>query len=63
MFEPTETESKRSLDLLAGICDAIVAEAERDLDYVKSAPHQTPVSRVDEVEAARRPVLRWKPEA
>jgi glycine dehydrogenase subunit 2 len=62
MFEPTETESKRSLDLLADICAAIVAEAERDLDFVKSSPHQTPVSRIDEVEAARRPVLRWKPE-
>jgi glycine dehydrogenase subunit 2 len=63
MFEPTETESKRSLDLLADICAAIVAEAERDLEQVRSAPHLTPVSRVDEVEAARRPVLRWRPEA
>jgi glycine dehydrogenase subunit 2 len=61
MFEPTETESKRSLDLLADVCAAIVAEAERDLDHVRSAPHETPVSRVDEVEAARRPVLRWRP--
>jgi glycine dehydrogenase subunit 2 len=61
MFEPTETESKRSLDLLADTCAAIVAEAERDLEHVRSAPHLTPVSRVDEVEAARRPVLRWKP--
>jgi glycine dehydrogenase subunit 2 len=62
MFEPTETESKRSLDLLADTCAAIVAEAERDLEHVRSAPHLTPVSRVDEVEAARRPVLRWRPE-
>ena len=61
MFEPTETESKRSLDLLADVCAVIVAEAEKDLDYVRSAPHETPVSRVDEVGAARRPVLRWRP--
>jgi glycine dehydrogenase subunit 2 len=61
MFEPTETESRRSLDLLADVCAAIVAEAERDLEHVRSAPHETPVSRVDEVEAARRPVLRWRP--
>ena len=60
MFEPTETESMRSLDLLADVCAAIVAEAERDLDHVRGAPYLTPVSRVDEVEAARRPVLRWR---
>jgi glycine dehydrogenase subunit 2 len=62
MFEPTETESKRSLDELAEICAEIVAEAERDLAYVQSAPHSTPISRVDEVAAARHPVLRWTPE-
>jgi glycine dehydrogenase subunit 2 len=60
MFEPTETESKRSLDLLAGICAAIVDEAERDLSFVQGAPYLTPVSRVDEVRAARKPVLRWR---
>jgi glycine dehydrogenase subunit 2 len=60
MFEPTETESMHSLDLLADVCAAIVAEAERDLDHVRGAPYLTPVSRVDEVEAARRPVLRWR---
>src|ERR1700676_1187237 len=59
MFEPTETESRQSLDLLADVCAAIVAEAERDLEFVQSAPHNTPVERVDEVGAARRPVLRW----
>jgi glycine dehydrogenase subunit 2 len=61
MFEPTETESKRSLDELAGICAAIVDEAERDLAFVQAAPHETPVRRVDEVQAARHPVLRWTP--
>jgi glycine dehydrogenase subunit 2 len=59
MFEPTETESRQSLDLLADVCAAIVADAERDLAFVQSAPHNTPVQRVDEVGAARHPVLRW----
>jgi glycine dehydrogenase subunit 2 len=59
MFEPTETESRQSLDLLADVCAAIVAEAQADLAFVQSAPHNTPVERVDEVGAARRPVLRW----
>jgi glycine dehydrogenase subunit 2 len=59
MFEPTETESRQSLDLLADVCAAIVAEAEADLAFVQNAPHNTPVERVDEVAAARRPVLRW----
>jgi glycine dehydrogenase subunit 2 len=59
MFEPTETESRQSLDLLADVCAAIVAEAESDLAFVQGSPHNTPVERVDEVAAARRPVLRW----
>ena len=62
MFEPTETESKRSLDQLADICAGIVAEAERDLAHVQAAPHTTPIRRVDEVAAARHPVLRWTAE-
>ena len=63
MFEPTETESKAGVDELADVCAAIVAEAGRDLAFVQAAPHETPVRRVDEVGAARRPVLRWSPEA
>ena len=62
MFEPTETESKRSIDDLAAVCAAIVDEAQRDLAFVQAAPHDTPVQRVDEVQAARKPVLRWTPE-
>ncbi|GAC1339480.1 MAG: aminomethyl-transferring glycine dehydrogenase subunit GcvPB [Candidatus Dormibacteria bacterium] len=61
MFEPTETESKQSLDNLGAICAAIVAEAENDLTQLQKAPHHAPVERVDEVAAARRPVLRWTP--
>ncbi|HEX3604510.1 MAG TPA: hypothetical protein VH134_01210 [Candidatus Dormibacteraeota bacterium] len=63
MFEPTETESRRSLDGLADILAAIVAEAENDLAFVQASPHCAPVERVDEVMAARRPVLRWAPES
>jgi glycine cleavage system P protein (glycine dehydrogenase) subunit 2 len=63
MFEPTETESKQSLDQLADICAEIVAEAGQDLAFVQGAPYDTPVRRVDEVTAARRPVLRWSPDA
>jgi glycine dehydrogenase subunit 2 len=63
MFEPTETESKRNLDELADACAQIIAEARRDLAYVQAAPHNAPVGRVDEVLAARRPVLRWTPDA
>jgi len=63
MFEPTETESKQSLDQLADICAAIVDEASSDLAFVQAAPHNAPVERVDEVLAARKPHLRWRPEA
>ncbi len=62
MFEPTETESRRSLDGLADILATIVDEAEADLGFVQAAPHNAPVERVDEVQAARRPVLRWSPD-
>jgi glycine dehydrogenase subunit 2 len=57
MIEPTETETKEALD---GICDALLAIAQEDPEVVRSAPHNTAVSRVDEVEAARRPILTWK---
>jgi glycine dehydrogenase subunit 2 len=63
MFEPTETESKQALDDLADICAAILDEASRDLAFVQSAPHNAPVERVDEVQAARKPQLRWRPQA
>jgi glycine dehydrogenase subunit 2 len=62
MIEPTETESKRELDLFAEAMNSIAAEARTDPALIKSAPHTTRVSRVDEVRAARKPVVRWKPE-
>ncbi len=63
MIEPTETESKLELD---GFIDAMIAiahEVENEPQTVLKAPHRTRVSRVDEVTAARRPVVRWTPEA
>lgn len=59
MIEPTETESKETLD---GFIDAMIKiskEASVDPELVKSAPHNTIVRRLDEVKAARNPVLKW----
>jgi len=61
MFEPTETESKGSLDELARIVISILDEGVRDPESLRSAPHNAPVGRVDEVTAARNPILRWRP--
>ena len=57
MIEPTETESKPTLDAFIAAMKAIAAEAQSDPALVKSAPHSTPVRRLDEVQAARKPVL------
>jgi glycine dehydrogenase subunit 2 len=57
MIEPTETESKPTLDAFVEAMRAIAAEARSDPALVKSAPHDTPVRRLDEVKAARAPVL------
>jgi len=59
MIEPTETESKETLDEFASALRAIVAEIEKDPDIVKGAPYTKPVGRLDEVTAARNPNLRW----
>jgi glycine dehydrogenase subunit 2 len=63
MIEPTETESKPTLDAFVAAMWAIVGEARTDPALVKSAPHDTPVRRLDEVKAARELVLsdRTKP--
>jgi glycine dehydrogenase subunit 2 len=61
MIEPTETETKHELDRFIQAMTAIAAEIETVPEKVTSAPHGTRTSRVDEVGAARRPVLRWKP--
>ena len=62
MIEPTESESVEELDLFIAAMRAIAKEAEENPGLVKSAPHSTRVSRLDEVQAARKPILRWRPE-
>ncbi|HVY78586.1 MAG TPA: hypothetical protein VG898_08785, partial [Solirubrobacterales bacterium] len=58
MIEPTETETKESLDGFAEAIEAILAEAEDNPEVAKQAPYTTPVRRLDEVKATRRPVVR-----
>jgi len=61
MIEPTETESKLELNQFIEAMTSIAKEVEADPQMVKGAPYGTRTSRVDEVTAARKPVLRWKP--
>ena len=61
MIEPTETETRETLDAFAEAMLSIAREAKEEPAVVKSAPHTTPVGRLDEARAARRPVLRWEP--
>jgi glycine dehydrogenase subunit 2 len=61
MIEPTESESLEELDLFIEAMRSIAREAEETPEVVKSAPHSTRVSRLDEVQAARKPILRWRP--
>ena len=60
MIEPTESESVEELDLFIDAMRSIAKEVEETPGVVKTAPHSTRVSRLDEVAAARKPVLRWK---
>ena len=62
MVEPTETEGREELDLFIDAMRSIAAEAAEDPDLLKHAPLTTKVGRLDEVAAARRPVLRWRAE-
>jgi glycine cleavage system P protein (glycine dehydrogenase) subunit 2 len=58
MMEPTETESKETLDAFA---DALIRIAGEDAAFLQQAPHTLPISRPDEVKAAKEPILRWRP--
>jgi glycine dehydrogenase subunit 2 len=58
MIEPTETESRGTLDAFAEALRTIAGE---DPETLHDAPFTTPVSRLDEVKAAKTPVLRWTP--
>jgi glycine dehydrogenase subunit 2 len=62
MIEPTESESKEELDQFIDAMRQIAREAEENPEIILHAPHATRVSRMDEVGAARKPVLRWKPD-
>jgi glycine dehydrogenase subunit 2 len=61
MIEPTENESKETLDAFVETVRTIINESKSTPDLVKTAPHTTPVRRLDEVKAARDPRLRYKP--
>ena len=60
MIEPTETESKETLDDFIDIMHRVAEEALSDPDMVKSAPHTTPVRRLDETTAAKSPLLKYR---
>jgi glycine dehydrogenase subunit 2 len=61
MIEPTETESKATLDAFAAALEDVVEQARQAPDELRSEPRSLPVGRLDEVAAARNPVLRWSP--
>jgi len=61
MIEPTESEPKETLDQFIEAMVRIAGEAETEPGLLRDAPHKTKVSRLDEVLANRKPVLRWKP--
>ena len=60
MVEPTETETKETLDHFIAVMKAIAREAAEDPGLLHDAPHDTPNTRLDEARAARRPDLRWR---
>jgi glycine dehydrogenase subunit 2 len=59
MIEPTETESRETLDRFIEAMKSIAREAREEPALVKGAPHTTGVGRLDEVKAARKPRVRW----
>ncbi|HAA76733.1 TPA: aminomethyl-transferring glycine dehydrogenase subunit GcvPB [Candidatus Latescibacteria bacterium] len=62
LIEPTETESLEQMDEFVEAMRAIAKEADEQPELLKAAPHDTPVRRLDEATAARKPILRWQPE-
>ncbi|HEX2972028.1 MAG TPA: aminomethyl-transferring glycine dehydrogenase subunit GcvPB [Tepidisphaeraceae bacterium] len=61
MIEPTETESKAALDAFVNVLLEIAEQSEKDVKPLKEAPVNQPVRRLDEVGAARKPILSWSP--
>ncbi|OPL09990.1 MAG: glycine dehydrogenase [Firmicutes bacterium ML8_F2] len=60
MIEPTETETKETLDAFAEVMTEIAKDIDEDAEKVAHGPYNTVVGRLDEVQAARNPVLRWE---
>ena len=60
MIEPTESETRETLDAFIHTLRVIDREATEDPEVVRHAPHTTPVSRLDEARASRQPDLRWR---
>jgi glycine dehydrogenase subunit 2 len=60
MIEPTETEAKETLDAFADAMLAIAHEAAGQPELLKEAPHVRPIKRLDEVRAAKQPVVRYR---
>jgi len=60
MVEPTETETKETLDAFCDAMLAIAREAAEDPQLLKDAPHHRPVRRLDEVRAAKQPVVKYE---
>src|SRR5690606_20554821 len=61
MIEPTETETRQTIDAFVSALREIRKEAETDPELLRQAPHLTRVHRLDEARAARKPRLRWYP--
>ncbi|KXK03437.1 MAG: glycine cleavage system P-protein [Acidobacteria bacterium OLB17] len=62
LIEPTESVGRADLDAFAEAMIDIDREAKEDPELVKNAPHSTRIGRLDEAAAARKPVLRWRPD-
>ena len=60
MNEPAEPESRERLDGFIAALELIAREAQEDPQKLRDAPHTTVIGRVDEVKAARRPVVKWE---
>ncbi len=60
MLEPTETESKETLDWAADVYRELYELGKTDPEFMHDAPHHAQIARPDEVRAARQPVLRWQ---
>jgi len=61
MIEPTETETRETLDYFVSVMKQIAEESRTNPELVKTAPHTTVVGRLDQALAARKPNLRWSP--